>query len=83
MNVEDEMNDDMEEPASIASINIPEPINQGQKADQNFTKEVEDENIHIKMPAPVAEYLLGSQENELELVCVEELIPVAGQINYN
>jgi hypothetical protein len=35
------------------------------------------------MPAPVAEYLLGSQENELELVCIKELIPIAGQINYN
>ncbi len=35
------------------------------------------------MPTPVSEYLLDNQESELELICIEELTPVAGQINYN
>jgi hypothetical protein len=35
------------------------------------------------MPTPVSEYLLENQESELELICIEELTPVAGQINYN
>lgn len=35
------------------------------------------------MPTPVSEYLLDNQESDLELICIEELTPVAGQINYN